>query len=89
MATKRLPAATAQELQAQLGRLRIERMLRRLTLDQVSLATGIDRTELCRIENGYRPLNERKAALLAELFEVEAKTVLSWAPRVTKPQEVA
>jgi len=83
MASKRLPNATAQELQAQLGRLRIERMLRKITLDRLALLTGIDRSELSRIESGYRPINERKAAAVAKVFQVDTKTILSWAPRVS------
>ncbi|MCK9199166.1 MAG: helix-turn-helix domain-containing protein [Bacilli bacterium] len=46
------------------------------SLTQVSIATGIDRTTLCRIENGIRPLSQNKLETLCKYFNVTSDYML-------------
>jgi transcriptional regulator with XRE-family HTH domain len=46
------------------------------SLTQVSIATGIDRTTLCRIENGIRPLSQNKLEILCKYFNVTSDYML-------------
>ena len=46
------------------------------SLTQVSIATGIDRTTLCRIENGVRPLSQNELEILCKYFNVTSDYML-------------
>lgn len=80
MAPKTTTAASTLEALAEHmgGRLALERKARGLTLDDISLRTGVDRTYWSRIERGYLRLSDAKAKALAEIYGVPVATVKSW-----------
>ena len=50
--------------------LRLRRVLRCLTLEDVAAATGIDKSDLSRLERGKQPLKGEMRRRLAELYQV-------------------
>ena len=46
------------------------------TTGQVSIATGIDRTSLSRMENGIRPLTQNHIEILSKYFNVSSDYLL-------------
>jgi transcriptional regulator with XRE-family HTH domain len=77
-ATNLLSKATQEALVGRLGKLRIERQARGLTLDEIARLSGIDRSEWSRTEGGSRPMTESKAQALAPIFGVPAEEIWSW-----------
>jgi len=56
-----------------ISRLRHERVIRGLSLDQIFVALGIDITKLSRAERGFITLRDSEIAQLAEFYKVPAK----------------